>query len=492
MADFVAVLKKTIDAMADSSPEMRRKVYEKARATIAAKLAALDPPPPQAASERQMKALEDAIAMVEAGYAAPPPRSDPLAELDDVFASIDRARNEPVSPRRPAEPAAPQTSPQSVVPPPVAEPEPHPERIPVPGEEPTDHDREEAASEAEAHDYPAGEESPTPPRGGVSNRRRPQLVVVAAAAVLALAAVGAYSLWQSEDVPPVSQPNEASEAEENIEEAAIAEPVPESTPESTEPDAEESGTEVPGEAGVDFKFTQRLNPDGTEIDAGRANEEPTLGEGTSVAAITRPGASPPAAAEATESAEGVDEALPVGQRAIFYEERTSVAQGSAETGAIVWSLVQESPGANLPPEPAIRAEATIPGKDVQLRMTIRRNADETLPASHIVEMIFLTPEGFEGGGIDNVLRIALKSSEEEAGNPLIGIPAKIADGYFLVALNDSKAEMDANMALLRRQSWIDVPLVYKSGRRALITMEKGVPGAKVFEEAMRAWEGASG
>jgi len=153
----------------------------------------------------------------------------------------------------------------------------------------------------------------------------------------------------------------------------------------------------------------------------------------------------------------------------------------------VWSLVQESPGGDKPPEAAIRAEATIPGKDVQLRMTIRRNADPTLPASHIIEMIFLTPDNFEGGGVDNVLRLAMKSSEQDAGSPVIGIPAKISDGFFLIALNDNKAEIDANMNLLQRQSWIDIPLVYKSGRRALITMEKGVPGEKVFDEAMKAW-----
>src|SRR5690606_253845 len=132
----------------------------------------------------------------------------------------------------------------------------------------------------------------------------------------------------------------------------------------------------------------------------------------------------------------------VGQRAIFYEERTSTSQGSAETGSIVWSLVQESPGGDLPPEPAIRGEATIPGKDVQLRLTIRRNGDESLPASHIIEMIFLTPDDFEGGGIDNVLRIAMKRSEQDTGNPLLGIPAKIADGFFLVALSDTRAEVE--------------------------------------------------
>jgi hypothetical protein len=181
----------------------------------------------------------------------------------------------------------------------------------------------------------------------------------------------------------------------------------------------------------------------------------------------------------------------VAQKAIFYEERTSASEGSAEPGTTVWSLVQESPGGNLPPEPAIRAEAVIPGRDIKVRMTIKRNADQSLPASHIIEMIFITPEGFPGGGVDNILRVAMKGSEQEAGNPLIGIPAKIADGFFLVALNDSKAETDANLTLLRRQSWIDIPVVYKSGRRALFTMEKGVPGDKVFEEAMQAWTTAS-
>ncbi|TIM12033.1 MAG: hypothetical protein E5Y62_02350, partial [Mesorhizobium sp.] len=193
-----------------------------------------------------------------------------------------------------------------------------------------------------------------------------------------------------------------------------------------------------------------------------------------------PGAAPTAAPAET--------ALAVGQKAIFYEERTSTAQGSAEPGSIVWSLVQESPGGNLPPEPAIRAEASIPGKDVQLRMTIRRNTDQTLPASHIIEMIFLTPDGFDGGGVDNILRVAMKGSEQDAGSPLIGIPAKIADGFFLVALNDTKADEDANLTLLRGQKWIDVPVVYKTGRRALLTMEKGIPGEKVFDEALKAWQ----
>lgn len=64
-------------------------------------------------------------------------------------------------------------------------------------------------------------------------------------------------------------------------------------------------------------------------------------------------------------------------------------------------------------------------------MTIRRNTDKTLPASHIVELIFLTPENFKGGGIETVARVVFKDTEAAAGDPLLAIPAKISDGFFI-------------------------------------------------------------
>ena len=85
MADFVAVLRKTLDGMGETTPATRERVYEKARATVAAKLAAINPPPPPSVADRQKRALEDAIASIEKEYAA---NSDPLAELEDVFASL--------------------------------------------------------------------------------------------------------------------------------------------------------------------------------------------------------------------------------------------------------------------------------------------------------------------------------------------------------------------------------------------------------------------
>ena len=178
-------------------------------------------------------------------------------------------------------------------------------------------------------------------------------------------------------------------------------------------------------------------------------------------------------------------------QALFYEERTATADGSAESGTVIWSLVQQSPGNNAPPEPIIRGDAVIPGKGVQLSLTIKRNVDATVPASHTIEMIFITPANFDGGGIDNILRVAFKDREEAAGTPLLGIPVKIAEDYFLVALNDGASDSATNLAVLQRDQWIDIPLVLKSGRRALFTMEKGPSGDRAFNGAITAWRQAA-
>jgi len=556
MADFIAVLKKTIDNLGETTPETRARVYDKARATIVDKLAKITPPPPPSVADRQKRALEDAIASVERDYAKSAPAPDPLAELENIFSSIDRNKNQPSHVRQPVaaaaapvpvppKPVAPKPEPLRPVPP-AARTEPNWQKAPqtpFPAPSPFDNANArmpgmDASGLNDQDDVFANDEQPaaadTFQRLRPAVRKRSYGGLIAALAALVVIGGGGYGIWLNKDAFGSMFGIGGSKT-------VTTEPLVKPAPAKPAADAA-TAPPAAGEAEA-TKFTQRLSPEGKETDPGPAGGQSGIGEGESVAALTTPppaapapalapsapapaattgeapapvagspapaagtpapAATPPADAAAAPAAPAAPAAaaqpaapaaapaetsLPVGQKAIFYEERTSTAQGSAEPGSIVWSLVQESPGGDLPPEPAIRAEATIPGKDIQLRMTIRRNTDQTLPASHIIEMIFLTPEGFDGGGVDNILRVAMKSSEQDAGSPLIGIPAKIADGFFLVALNDTKADEDANLTLLRGQDWIDVPVVYKTGRRALLTMEKGIPGEKVFDEAIKAWQ----
>src|SRR5262245_39395744 len=96
MADFVAVLRKTIDGLADNTPALREKVYDKARTTVAAKLAAINPPPPAAVADRQKQVLEEAIRQVEASYASE--ANDPFAELENVFSQPRKVEPAPATP----------------------------------------------------------------------------------------------------------------------------------------------------------------------------------------------------------------------------------------------------------------------------------------------------------------------------------------------------------------------------------------------------------
>lgn len=535
MADFAAVLRKTIDALKENTPEMRARVYEKARATIDAKLAAVSPPPSDALVQRQKQALEDAIIAVESEYAAPvaPPEESPADDLESIFAELKggRARIEPAAATHGAPPVepeaeagpeseashAPAVSDESQTPPEMPEEmseydgpeqtEPH-----APLSDPAEQyagDMEEPAAQDDVlhHDgdptMPEREEEPVAAAPPAARRGNSRGFLVLALLVVVLAGT-AFAAWQYRDnaaqlagyanfdAMMASDSGEAASGPETID------------PEEEAPPAEPEETAASGEAVPDAqqptKFTQRLTPDGEEIDEGPAGGDAGLGEGTSVAEATQPGSAAlsngdgEAAGEtADEPAAGVqnDQALPIGQKAIFYEERTSAEQGTAGTGAVVWSLVEESPGDNLPPEPAIHAEATIPEKNIQLKMTIRRNADQSLPASHIIELIFLTPQNFAGGGVKEVLRFSMKRTEQDTGSALIGSSAKIADGFFLVALSDARADRETNALLMRRQSWIDIPITYTSGRRALMTLEKGVPGDRIFNQALDAWARAS-
>lgn len=236
------------------------------------------------------------------------------------------------------------------------------------------------------------------------------------------------------------------------------------------------------------KFLQRLLPDGSET-----LDSPSVQTVTGEASVAMKNSADVASnAQVGAHAAHTKQERTTQEEAIFSWEKSRSAPASVEPGTVAWFVAMESPGGDMPPEPAIRADATIPGEDLQLRLTIRRNADKTLPASHVVELIFLTPDGFKDGEVDDVPHIVLKSAEQKAGSQLVGISAKIADGFFLVALDETKAEIDTNLSLLRQQSWIDIPVVYKSGRRALFTLKRGQSGEAVITDTLSIWEAVKG
>lgn len=258
------------------------------------------------------------------------------------------------------------------------------------------------------------------------------------------------------------------------------------------------------------KFTQRLMENGTEVDAGPgdAGSLAQNAEGQSVAQLNAPPADPATATPpANEAAPATGGSTPAptapgaaaneapaaaGERMFLYEERIGQSAPTAIEGSVSWSLQREPAQNGGPAEPVVQGRITVPGRGLTALLTVKRNNDSSLPASHLIEIVFAVPPDFEGGAIDSVLRIAMKQTEQDRGNALVAVPAKITDDFHMIALNDFPDAQRTNLELLRTRNWIDIPLAYRNGRRALLTLQKGPDGVKAFDEAIREWSQNTG
>jgi hypothetical protein len=263
---------------------------------------------------------------------------------------------------------------------------------------------------------------------------------------------------------PTSAPDPAPEP------APVPEPVP-------TPEPEPAPTQVvPGP-----KDEDRLGEDGAPAPPpADPLPQPTTvpaADGQGASNIEAPTAEPAAPAQLAEGE----------VTAILWEEGSTPGSATMHQGAVVWSLTSESPATGLPEEPVISGRMTVPDRSLVLLLSIKRNVDEALPASHLIELVFAVPDDFPGGAVSNINRFALKESEQARGENLIGVPARLDDGIFLIALNNLQDSRQRNVNLLRNGNWIDIPLEYRTGRRALVAMEKGATGQKVFQDAIAAW-----
>ncbi|MEP9377082.1 hypothetical protein ABLE91_10230 [Aquabacter sp. CN5-332] len=190
---------------------------------------------------------------------------------------------------------------------------------------------------------------------------------------------------------------------------------------------------------------------------------------------TRAPVAPPRAASSTT------------QRAYLFEDAGGSAQ-SVQTyeGTVTWKTETFNAGPGLPPDVGIRADLQIPGR-MSVSFTLRRNADQALPASHTIEISFTLPQDFAYGSITNVPGVLMKQTEGAQGAPLAGLSVRVNPTYFLVGLSAVPADKERNIQLLQTRPWIGFPMAYANNKRAAIAFEKGTPGDQAFQDAFSAW-----
>ena len=328
---------------------------------------------------------------------------------------------------------------------------------------------------------------------------------VAAALVVAGGAFGAYTY--REDVTKLVasyMPSNTAPAKTDtreVEAKATTDAKPKSvavktddTAKVAQPADDEKPTEVASldPSIVPSKFTQRLMADGSEseTDAAKIPVDQSLTEGKTIAGQTV-AAETEVASNDAKPATTTDKAaetpgLVVAQKMILYEERLGDSPVAVQ-GKVTWQLKNDTTNAGGKDQPMVEATVEVPERKLKAIVSFKRNADVSLPASHIIEVVFDLPDDFAEGNVESVQRIAFKQTEQDRGNSLIAVPAKITDDFHMIALNDDADARKVNTELMKTRSWIDIPVIYRNNRRALLTFEKGSTGTEAFDKALAAW-----
>jgi len=155
-------------------------------------------------------------------------------------------------------------------------------------------------------------------------------------------------------------------------------------------------------------------------------------------------------------------------------------------GNVSWQLATETspsiPGRKLS---VLKIHSITVERGIEVRLSIRKNHDPSLPASHLVEVVFDLPDKDTDKGVSALHPVSMKETENSKGEQLGVAIARIKGNDFLMAL--SKSEWERNRILLSQRNWIEIPFDFKDGGVLRLAIEKGSSGQQAVERAMAAW-----
>lgn len=509
MTDYLPLLQRAIEGLEKSTGESRRALYERARTALVAQLRGLNPPLSESEITRERLALEEAVRKVEA---------DAARRMREESFTKAPAAETPAEPAPPPPPREPRMAPP-------AKPAPRPERSRMNSDRPPfsaeglkgfrDVVAEtEGLGDAAAQASRAARETfanmPSSGRDNARNEARVEprvdteaLRTPARERTARRAMERARRAPESEQPPPLPPVSDfAPPPEEEPEEPRRRAPGP--MPRRGDYDREHANPARRGliaalssllvlalVAGTAYWQRERISGlfgvsrsmTPAPKDAGQARSKITDRVGQNGQEAPGSGQAP-----ANQNQRAGQPVPAVAQRVVLYEEDPKNPEGNRYVGSALWRTETVSPGPGLSPELAVRADVEVPDRKLAMTLSIRRNTDKALPASHTVEIMFNVPADNPFGGVANVPGLLMKDSEQTRGAPLSGLAVKVTNNFFLIGLSSAESDMQRNLQLLKERGWFDIPIVYGNGRRAILAVEKGNPGERVFSEAFNTWK----
>lgn len=196
-----------------------------------------------------------------------------------------------------------------------------------------------------------------------------------------------------------------------------------------------------------------------------------------------PGEQAATIAAASDPAASVDPAVLAGSQSLLLEAGTNGNNSAVPfSGTVEWTEGVDELGL-----PTLKGVASIPARNLGVDITIRKNSDPSLPASHLMEVDFKVSDTFIGGTIANLPGVLLKDEELVPGTALVGASARVVGNSFLFALSATPADSASNTDLLENRRWMDLAVVYGTGRNAIITLEKDATAQALFDKVFATW-----
>jgi clan AA aspartic protease (TIGR02281 family) len=192
-----------------------------------------------------------------------------------------------------------------------------------------------------------------------------------------------------------------------------------------------------------------------------------------IAFAQNPVARPPVAARAARAA-------------ILVASQDDPQHPVANLGSTVWSTIPRAPG--QPATIAVKAEADIPDLKMHATMTLRKNTDPTLQATHTIDLKFSFADGAPTTGFKDVGLPQMRKEDSTAAEALTSVKVKISDTYFLIALAKGESDAARNLDLMQTRSWFDFPLLLNDDRIAKMVFQKSPEGRAMLDKAFEAWK----
>ena len=518
MAEYYPLLAKAVGSLPNSTPDVRRVVYERARKALIGQLRTLHPPVPDEDIERESVELDRAVERLESELAGAPvspvSAAPPVALKDGSVAkpkppSILPARgmapssggslgpppkNPPMpalrtkmpAPKPPASPVQPAAIPsppaaaasvataglssggtQSPSPAPISAPsemkaaipassEPLPSLAPAMPSEDAGDMRRLRMPGAKARSDKQRPIAPQPLAANGPKRRTWIIPAAGVAVIVALVGVAAYKLRDRPDRVAASKPVAQAPAENG----KIAERV--------------------GEKPVSSDDAAAPQAPGTKTDSASVQQDAAAHSDAAASQTTT-------AQQQTAPATGNPE-LPVAHRAaLLIEAPDEPNKVKTFLGNVVWKLNNVSTGPSDAVGLAVEADVDLPDDKTKAVITFEKNTDSSLPASHTIKVRFTVQPGSTTGDVKQISVPQMRREDSPSGEPLAGVTVPVVQNSFLVGLSPGNAEA-ANVDLLKTQQWIDIPMLLDNGKIAKLTFEKSDSGQRDINEAIASWQ----